>query len=122
MTQWLTYWVIYAFFLVLENFGEILTAWIPFYYAFKLGFLAWLFMPTSNGGAFVYHHYLSPFVKNHAGAADPSLANAEATADRAAATAANDHSGGGRGGGGGDGFSEGDNDDDDDEEGRVKSD
>ena len=82
LTQWLTYWVIYGFLLVIENFSGTLTAWIPFYYAFKLGFLAWLFMPTSNGGAFMYHHYISPFVKTYADDSDPTLA----AADRATAS------------------------------------
>ena len=87
LTQWLTYWVIYAFLLTIENFADTLTAWIPFYYAFKLGFLAWLFMPSSNGGAFMYHHYISPFVKTYAAPVDPSLLGAEEAAERAASEA-----------------------------------
>ncbi|CCI43929.1 hypothetical protein ABG067_004408 [Albugo candida] len=60
--QWLTYWVIYACFAVLEVFGEFLLIWIPFYYAFKLGFLLWLFMPSTQGASFLYNHFLSPLL------------------------------------------------------------
>lgn len=35
-TQWLIYWVVYAFFAVIESFSDFLLYWIPFYYAFKV--------------------------------------------------------------------------------------
>jgi receptor expression-enhancing protein 5/6 len=35
-TQWLIYWVVYAFFAVIETFSDFLLYWIPFYYAFKV--------------------------------------------------------------------------------------
>ena len=41
VTQWLVYWVVYAFFSVIEIFVDTLVYWIPFYYRFKLGFLLW---------------------------------------------------------------------------------
>jgi hypothetical protein len=41
VTQWLVYWVVYAFFSVIEIFSTTLVYWIPFYYRFKLGFLLW---------------------------------------------------------------------------------
>ncbi|KAJ0407815.1 hypothetical protein P43SY_008276 [Pythium insidiosum] len=62
--QWLTYWVVYACFSVVEVFADFLLYWIPFYYAFKLGFLLWLFMPSTQGASFLYNHFLSPFLKS----------------------------------------------------------
>jgi hypothetical protein len=41
-TQWLIYWVVYAFFAVIESFSDFLLYWIPFYYAFKVRFLFFL--------------------------------------------------------------------------------
>jgi TB2/DP1, HVA22 family len=41
-TQWLVYWVIFAFFSIVEVFSDILLYWIPFYHAFKLAFLGTL--------------------------------------------------------------------------------
>ncbi|TMW64744.1 hypothetical protein Poli38472_011624 [Pythium oligandrum] len=63
--QWLTYWVVYACFSIIEVFADFLLYWIPFYYAFKLGFLLWLFMPSTQGASFLYTHFLAPFLKNH---------------------------------------------------------
>ena len=41
VTQWLVYWVVYAFFSVAEIFVDTIVYWIPFYFRFKLGFLFW---------------------------------------------------------------------------------
>ena len=43
------YWVCYASFTVLEAFVDYILFWIPFYYALKIVFLMWLFLPTTRG-------------------------------------------------------------------------
>lgn len=35
-TQWLTYWVVYGLFSVLEAFSDIFLSWFPFYYVSKV--------------------------------------------------------------------------------------
>ena len=35
-TQWLTYWVVYAVFSVLEFFTDLLLSWFPFYFLLKV--------------------------------------------------------------------------------------
>lgn len=35
-TQWLTYWVVYAAFGILEYFTDLLLSWIPFYFLLKV--------------------------------------------------------------------------------------
>lgn len=35
-TQWLTYWVVYAAFGIMEYFTDILLSWIPFYFLLKV--------------------------------------------------------------------------------------
>ena len=35
-TQWLTYWVVYASFTILEHFTDYFLAWIPFYFLAKV--------------------------------------------------------------------------------------
>lgn len=74
--QWLTYWVVYACFNIVEVFVDFLLYWIPFYYAFKLGFLLWLFMPSTQGALFLYHHFLAPFLKNHESRIDRAMKEA----------------------------------------------
>lgn len=60
--QWLTYWVVYAAFQLIEVFVHHLLYWIPFYFAFKLGFLCWLFLPNTMGATFIYAQFLEPFL------------------------------------------------------------
>jgi receptor expression-enhancing protein 5/6 len=43
-TQWLTYWVVFALFTVLESLLSVVY-WFPFYYTFKFVFLLWLSLP-----------------------------------------------------------------------------
>lgn len=35
-TQWLTYWVVYGLFTVVEAFSDIFLFWFPFYYVSKV--------------------------------------------------------------------------------------
>lgn len=44
-TQWLTYWVVFAFFTVIESLISVVY-WFPFYYTFKFVFLLWLSLPA----------------------------------------------------------------------------
>lgn len=44
----LTYWVVFAAFSILEAFLSVLLHWIPFYFALKLAFLAWCFLPQTQ--------------------------------------------------------------------------
>lgn len=44
-TQWLTYWVVYALFSILDTFASYILYWIPFFYPLKLAFLLWCMLP-----------------------------------------------------------------------------
>jgi len=57
-TQWLIYWVVYAIFTVMENFVDIILYWVPFYFSFKLAFLVWMMLPSTQGAAFIYNSFL----------------------------------------------------------------
>ena len=52
-TQWLTYWVVFSFFSVIESFVDFILYWFPFYWAFKFGFLIYLFAPNTQGAKFL---------------------------------------------------------------------
>ena len=47
-TQWLTYWVVFAFFSIVEGMAGFLTRLIPFYYITKTGFILWLYHPQTS--------------------------------------------------------------------------
>jgi len=77
-TIWLTYWVVYAFFNILETFSDLVLYWIPFYYAVKLGFLIWLFYPSTRGAQFLYDHVLKEALLKQQERIDTALGHAEA--------------------------------------------
>lgn len=80
-TQWLTYWVVYAAFGLLEYFTDILLSWIPFYFLAKCAFLIWCMLPMKNNGAFlIYTKIIGPFVRKHEGKIDEVVSMTEALA------------------------------------------
>lgn len=64
-TQWLTYWVVYAIFNIVETFSDVILFWLPFYYSFKFGFLIWLFLPNVRGAQYLYTHVILPAFQKH---------------------------------------------------------
>jgi receptor expression-enhancing protein 5/6 len=65
--QWLVYWVLYAFFSLIETFQDFILYWIPFYFAFKLAFLLWAMLPQTKGAKFLYDSFLKDFLKKSDG-------------------------------------------------------
>jgi len=65
-TRWLTYWVVFACFSVMEFFSDILLSWLPFYFLVKCVFLVWCSAPTpGNGSDFIYNRIIRPFFLKH---------------------------------------------------------
>jgi len=60
-TQWLTYWVVFAFFTVAESFVN-LVSFFPFYWLFKLIFLCWIGLPMFNGADLIFRSFLAPTI------------------------------------------------------------
>ncbi|OQR69147.1 receptor expression-enhancing protein 5 isoform 1 [Tropilaelaps mercedesae] len=61
-TKWLTYWVVFAAFSVLDFFADGIFTYFPFYWLAKVIFLAWCFAPvTENGSHRIYHKMLRPY-------------------------------------------------------------
>ncbi|KAK4458845.1 TB2/DP1, HVA22 family-domain-containing protein [Cladorrhinum samala] len=58
-TQWLTYWVVFSFFTVLESLISVVY-WFPFYYTFKFAFLLWLSLPTFRGAELIFRSFIVP--------------------------------------------------------------
>ncbi|XP_072167248.1 receptor expression-enhancing protein 5-like isoform X2 [Diadema setosum] len=73
-TQWLTYWVVYSAFSLVEFFSDIFLSWFPFYYLAKMAFLGWCMAPIqSNGSQFLYHRFIKPFILKHQSEIEDSL-------------------------------------------------
>lgn len=64
--QWLTYWVIFALFSLVEPFSDILLWWFPFYYSVKIMALLFCQLPQFNGAQYVYIHYAKPWFERTA--------------------------------------------------------
>jgi len=63
-TQWLTYWVVYAFFSILEFAEDELLEVFPIYWLFKCVFLLYLYLPMTLGAQKVYVYAIRPaFIK-----------------------------------------------------------
>ena len=63
--QWLTYWVVFGIFNIIDQFAGFILTFIPFYFFLKLIFLVWLFHPISNGATVVYNAYILPNMKQY---------------------------------------------------------
>ncbi|KAI8820746.1 TB2/DP1, HVA22 family-domain-containing protein [Fimicolochytrium jonesii] len=84
-TQWLTYWVVYAFFSVAEFWTDTLLYWFPFYYAFKAALICYLALPQFRGAQFVYTSFLRPYLASNERVVDSNFAKLRTNATSAAA-------------------------------------
>ncbi|CAD5210937.1 unnamed protein product [Bursaphelenchus xylophilus] len=75
-TQWLTYWVVFALFNVLEFFSHSITYYFPFYWLLKCAFLLWLYLPMTLGAHQLYLRCIRPFHQKHHTNIDGALKNA----------------------------------------------
>lgn len=61
-TKWLTYWVTFGIFTVIEYFSDMLANNIPFYWLIKCAFLIWCMLPIEkNGSAVIYKEIVRPY-------------------------------------------------------------
>ncbi|KAK3579910.1 hypothetical protein CHS0354_012451 [Potamilus streckersoni] len=76
-TQWLIYWVVFAFFSLLEIFTDIFLFWIPFYWLLKCLFLIWCMASTSwNGSLLIYNRLILPLVLRNEKKIDEAIGKA----------------------------------------------
>jgi len=81
-TQWLTYWVVFAFLTVLES-AISAVYWFPFYYTFKFIFTLWLALPQFNGAQIVFRSLMQPLFARYFSSSGSTAANLRAKADHA---------------------------------------
>jgi receptor expression-enhancing protein 5/6 len=61
---WLSYWVVYGFVYMLEEFIDYFHYWLPFYYPLKVVFFLWLYLPQYAGANQVYANVILPYFKH----------------------------------------------------------
>jgi receptor expression-enhancing protein 5/6 len=64
-TQWLTYWIVFALFSIIDQFSGFVLRFVPFYFFFKMAFLIWCFMPNTRGATVVYNTVLRKLFKTY---------------------------------------------------------
>jgi len=76
--KWLTYWVVFAFFSVLEYFSGMLVYLIPFYWLLKCLFMCWCMMPGHNNGSeIIYNRLIKPKFHKHQAQIDKVVGDAQ---------------------------------------------
>ena len=63
--QWLTYWVVFSLFVLVETLFGFLLKYIPFYTFIKLAFLLWLFLPNYRGAQQIYDNFVIKLFKKY---------------------------------------------------------
>ncbi|GAB7360084.1 hypothetical protein MBLNU230_g7848t1 [Neophaeotheca triangularis] len=74
-TQWLTYWVTYALFTVIESAINAVY-WFPFYYTFKFVLILWMALPQTSGAQVIFRSLIQPVFARffeHGGSTSDSL-------------------------------------------------
>ena len=71
--QWLTYWVCFGFFQIVDCFAGIILQFIPFYFFLKMAFMVWLFHPKTMGALWLYNNYLQAYVKKYRSQIEESI-------------------------------------------------
>ncbi|KAF2086822.1 hypothetical protein K490DRAFT_57304 [Saccharata proteae CBS 121410] len=83
-TQWLTYWVVFAFFTVFESMVNAVY-WFPFYYVFKFVLILWMALPQTGGAQIVFRSFIQPVFSRFFSQTGSTAANLRAQADEAKA-------------------------------------
>jgi len=76
-SQWLTYWVVFAFFNLIESFTDLLLYWVPFYYFVKMAFLLWCYLPQYEGANVIYKRFIFPNLAKFEGRVDKAIKSAK---------------------------------------------
>uniref|UniRef100_A0A6M2DJR0 Receptor expression-enhancing protein n=1 Tax=Xenopsylla cheopis TaxID=163159 RepID=A0A6M2DJR0_XENCH len=76
-TKWLTYWVSFAAFSIIEYFADMLVYWVPFYWLLKCMFHVWAFLPIPelNGSLMIYRKLVRPYFLKYQVSVDATINN-----------------------------------------------
>lgn len=81
-TQWLTYWLVYAFLTVFESAINAVY-WFPFYYTFKFLLVLWLALPATGGAQVVFRSFIQPAFARYFSGPGATAANLRSKIDAA---------------------------------------
>ncbi|KAF2005487.1 hypothetical protein P154DRAFT_424681 [Amniculicola lignicola CBS 123094] len=79
-TQWLTYWVVFAFLTVFES-AVSAVYWFPFYYTFKFVLILWMALPQTAGAQIIFRSFIQPVFSRYFSETGSTAANLRAQVD-----------------------------------------
>ena len=68
--NWLTYWAVFSFFVLIDMFSPIIVKFVPFYLVLKILFVIWMFMPGTNGSKLFYNKVVKKILKKYSSELD----------------------------------------------------
>jgi receptor expression-enhancing protein 5/6 len=86
-TAWLTYWVSFALFCVLESVVDVVGVHVPGYFVVKFVALIWMAAPQTKGAQVVYDKLISRFLVKHESTIDSAINNVKDAVRRTADSA-----------------------------------
>jgi len=78
-TQWLTYWVVFALFNVIEFGSDTIVGWFPIYWLVKCVVIMYLYLPMTRGAQQLYMKFIRPFALKHQPSIDKKMQSAMGT-------------------------------------------
>jgi len=72
-TQWLTYWVVFALFNVVEFAADEIVGWFPVYWLCKCALMLYLHMPITMGAQKLYVGFIRPWILKYQPMIDSKL-------------------------------------------------
>jgi receptor expression-enhancing protein 5/6 len=81
-SQWLTYWVVYAFLTVFESAVNAVY-WFPFYYTFKFVLVLWMALPQTSGAQIIFNSFIQPVFSRYFSKSGSTAADLRAQVDSA---------------------------------------
>ena len=63
--EWLTYWIIFGIFTLLDDFAGFLLSMIPYYFWIKLAFFVYLLAPMTKGSQTIYNTVVKPLLDQY---------------------------------------------------------
>jgi len=88
--QWLTYWIIYGTFTLIESLTDFFLYWVPLYHLVKIAFLVWCFLPNTRGAEVIYLKVVEPILVRYEGKIDNAGREGKRAANRIIADVASE--------------------------------
>jgi len=89
-SQWLTYWIIFAAFTLVESLTDFFLYWIPLYHLVKIVFLVWCYLPSTRGAQVIYQKVIEPILSKYEGKIDGAGREGKRVANKVIADVANE--------------------------------